>query len=135
MASLAELDVLPVVVDVPGQTTPATADEFIVFAAPFRGRVVRVVWVPEAAITANGSNYFTLRVRNRGAAGSGNTNVASRSYATTNSVAFVAETATLDATASNLAFAAGDVLTVEKVNTGTGLAMPAGVVILSVAPN
>lgn len=135
MASLAELDLLPVVLDVPGQATAGTADEFIVFAAPFAGRVVRVQWVPEAAVTANGTNYFTLRVRNRGGAGTGNVEMATRSYAATNSTAFVAETATLHATEANRRFASGDVITVEKVNTGTGLIMPPGVVILSIAPN
>lgn len=136
MASLAELDLLPIVVDVPGNATAGTPDEFVVFAAPFAGRVVRVQWVPEAAITANGTNFFTLRIRNRGPApGTGNVEVATRSYAATNSVAFVSENATLHATATNLKFAFGDVITVEKVVTASGLAMPPGVVIVSVGPN
>lgn len=111
---------------VPGQATAGTVDEFSGVVAPFNLKVTGVKWVPAAAVTANGTNYFTLTLRNR-TTGAGAALLAQRSYIATNSVAFVSESLTLEA-AANLLVAAGDVLTVEKLVTGTGLAMPDGVV-------
>lgn len=118
------------VVQVAGQATAGTADEFVAFVAPFNLKITGVKWVPAAAVTANATNYFTLTLRNR-TTGAGTALPASRSYAATNSVAFVAEAMTLSATAADLNVASGDVLTVEKLNTGTGLAMPDGEVQIS----
>lgn len=123
--------------DVPaaGQPTAGTPDEFAGFVAPFDMKVVGAVWVPEAAITANGTNFFTLTVRNRKADASGTALPAQRSYAATNSVAFAPEDMTLSSTAADLVLAEGDHLTVEKLVSGTGLAMPAGVVRLYLQGN
>lgn len=136
MSSLRELsgDGLPIMARVPGMATAGTAEEWPIGVAPFRGKVVRVDWIPSAAVTADASNYFTLNVRNRGSDGLGATNVAARSYVATNSVAFAREAVTLNATPANRVVAAGDALTVEKVNTGTGLAMPDGTVVVWVRP-
>lgn len=140
MASYEEFDRIQVNIPVDGQATAGTADEFVGAPAPVRGRVVGIEWTPKAAVTANGTNYFTLRVRNR-TTGAGNVELGTRSYVATNSVAFTKETAgvtanfALSGTAANLIVAKGDVITVEKVNTGTGLAMPAGTVTVWIAPN
>lgn len=115
-------------IEVAGQATAGTADEFTGFVAPFDLKITAVKWVPAAAVTADGSNYFTLNLRNRKADASGAALPASRSYAATNSTAFVPEAMTLSSTAADLLVAAGDILTVSKVNTGTGLAMPDGTV-------
>lgn len=113
---------------VPGQATAGTADEFSGMVAPFDLKITGVKWIPAAAVVADPVNNFTLNLRNRGAAGAGTALPASRSYAATNSTAFVGETMTLSGAAADLLVAAGDVLTVSKVNGGTGLAMPDGVV-------
>jgi hypothetical protein len=136
MASYEEFDRFAITVDVPGQATAATPGEWLVAPAPVRGRVVQVDWIPAAAITANGTNFFSLTVRNR-AAGAGTTNVATRSYAATNGVAWTRETQPLVAlaVAANLVVAKNDVLTVEKLVTAGGLAMPAGIVTVWIAPN
>lgn len=135
MSALRELsgDGFPIMATIVGQATAGTADEFPVGVAPFKGKVVRVDWIPAAAITADATNFFTLNLRNR-TTGAGNVNVAARSYAATNSVAFTREAVTLNATAANRLVAAGDALTVEKVNSGTGLAMPDGTVVVWVKP-
>lgn len=112
---------------VAGQATAGTADEFAGVVAPFNLKITGVKWVPAAAVTADPTNYHTLNLRNR-TTGAGTALPASRSYAATNSVAFVAEAMTLSSTAADLLVAAGDVLTVSKVNTGTGLALPKGTV-------
>ena len=137
MATIDELERVPYAVDIPGQATAATADEWPAVVAPFRGRVVRVDWVPKAAIVA-GAASFNVTVRNRGQAGAGAVNVATRAYTVTNGVAFARETqplVALSGTPANLTVAAGDVLTVEKTINGAGLAMPAGVVVIWIAPN
>ena len=117
-------------VDIPvaGQATAATPDEFTGFVAPNKMKITGAVWIPKAAITANGTNYFTLTLRNRGAAAAGTANPATRSYAATNSAALVPENMTLSSTAADLLLAAGDHVTVEKLVTASGLAMPAGTV-------
>lgn len=114
----------------PGQGTAGTADEWAGLIAPFPLIITGVKWVPHAAVTANGTNYFTLNLRNR-VAGAGAALAASRSYAATDSVAFVPEAMTLSGTAANLLVAAGDVLTVEKIVTASGLAMPDGLVVVT----
>lgn len=118
-------------VPVPGQATAGTADEWSGPRVPFRCTVVAAYWVPSAAVTANGANYAVLGLRNRGDDGAGSALAATRSYSATNSTAFVAEAMTLG-TLANRTLDAGDVLTVEKVNTGTGVAIPDGVVVVHV---
>ncbi|GII88270.1 hypothetical protein Ssi03_62600 [Sphaerisporangium siamense] len=115
-------------IPVPGQSTAATPDEFTGIIAPFNMKITAVRWIPKGAVTANGTNYFTLTLRNRKADASGTAQPATRSYAATNSSALVPESMTLSATAADLNIAAGDHLTVEKLVTASGLAMPAGTV-------
>ncbi|HEV2778550.1 MAG TPA: hypothetical protein VGX25_04045 [Actinophytocola sp.] len=116
------------ILPVAGQATAGTADEFSGIVAPYNLKITAVKWIPAANVTADGTNYFTLNLRNRKGDASGTALAASRSYAATNSTAFVPEAMTLSGTAADLLVNAGDVLTVSKVNTGTGLAMPDGVV-------
>lgn len=108
-----------------------TDDEFVVATMPSNATITAAKWVPGAAVTANGTNFSILSVRNRGAAGAGTALPATRSYAATNSVALVAESMTLDATAANLNVTAGDVLTVQRLHTASGVVIPAGVVEIS----
>lgn len=109
---------------VPGQGTAGTPDDWAILEAEQAITITGARLIPNAAITANGSNFFDLALINKGAAGAGNTSVATRSWAATNSVAFVPEAMTLSGTAANLNLAAGDVLDLARTVTGTGLAMP-----------
>lgn len=115
-------------VAIAGQATAGTADEFPLVRVPYNASLVAAYWIPKAAVTADATNYVTLTVRNRGAAAAGTAKPASRSYAATNSVAFVAEAMTLSATAADLLLTAGDILTAEKLQAGTGVALPAGTI-------
>ena len=90
--------------------------------------ITAIKWLPSAAMTANGTNFVTLSVRNRGAAGAGTVVPASRAWSATNSVALTPEALTLSSTATDLQFATGDELTAGWVHSGTGLAVPAGLV-------
>ena len=120
-------------VDVPGQATAGTADEFAGVVVPFNCRVVAVAYVPKTAVAGAATNNFTATVRNRGAAGAGTVQPATLNFAAgVNAAAFVATPLTLSATASDLLLAAGDVLTVEKLVVGTGMAMPGGSVVVDV---
>lgn len=105
-----------------------TAVEWPQLVMPWNATITGLTWVPGAAVTANGSNYATISVRNRGASGSGTVVPASRAYSATNSSAQVGEVLTLSSTATDLQPAAGDVLTVSVAHTGTGLLIPAGLV-------
>lgn len=108
-------------------TAAGTAVEVPIIRLPYGALITGVVWVPGAAITANGSNYFTLTIRNRGA-GAGTVVVATRAYSAGNGAATTPEVLTLSSTATDLQAAAGDLLTAHVTHTGTGLAVPAGLV-------
>lgn len=102
---------------------------------PFKGTVSKVTFVPSAAITANGSNFSTITVQNKGTNGlAGSTAVASRVWSAVNSVQSVEELLTLSGTAANLEVAAGDVLQFVQTHTGTGLAIAAGVFVVYLLP-
>jgi hypothetical protein len=108
-------------------TAAGTALEQPGLVLPRAAQITSAKWVPGAAVTANGTNFATLSLRNRGAAGAGAVLPATpRSYAATNSVANVPETMALSGTASDLLAAAGDVLSVTIAHSGTGLLIPAG---------
>lgn len=104
-----------------------TAKEDIVFRSPYNLTITGVDWTPSAAVTANGTNFTTVSLRNR-TTGAGTALPASRSYAATNSVAATPEALTLSSTASDLSVAAGDVLSVQMLVTGTGIQLPQGMV-------
>lgn len=108
-----------------------TSREDVALRVPYNMVVTGVDWVPQAAVTANGTNFSTLSLRNRGAAAAGAALAASRSYAAVNSVAFVPEAMTLSGTAADLQLTAGDVLTVQMIFTAAGLVIPAGTLRLS----
>lgn len=94
---------------------------------PCKGTISKVVFIPSAAITANGTNFRTLTVRNKGTNGlSGTTAVATRSWAATNSGLSTPEVVPLSGTPANLAVQAGDVFDLNQGATGAGLIIPAG---------
>jgi hypothetical protein len=99
---------------------------------PVKGVIVKILYIPSANVTANGTNFRTLTIRNKGASGlSGTTAVATRSWAATNSVLSTPETFVLSGTT---AVQAGDVLDLQQGATGAGLIIPAGSFAIFVAP-
>lgn len=110
---------------VPAQATAATAQDLVIGEVSHGGTVKEVTIIPEAAVTAQATNYRTIRVVNKGQAGTGTTEVAALPLdtpGTDNLVAFDEKTIPLSGTAANLAVVAGDVLAVDETITGTGLA-------------
>jgi len=93
------------------------------WVAPAKAQIISAQLVPAAAITADPTNnaVYTLTRHTAGAAAA---TVATRSWATTNSVALTTESMTLSGTAANLLLAAADTLSVVKTVGGTGLVIP-----------
>lgn len=120
---------------IPAQATAATDEPTVLGSVPFAGTVKRVTYVPEGAVTGAATNNRFFRLLNRGQAGAGNVEVASRELASgTNLVAFDEFDLNLSATPANLNVAAGDVLSWLSDAQGTGLADPGGTVIVEIGP-
>lgn len=119
---------------VPGMATAGTDDSTVIGRAPFAGTVQAVTYTPDAAITGANTNYRSVRLRNRGAAGSGTTVVAELDFTSgVNATAFDEKTVPLSGTAANLVLAEGDILEWFSDATGTGLADPGGLVRVTIA--
>jgi len=117
--------------------TAGTADEYPAFRAPYAAKVTAVRYVPETAITADGTNYSTLSAENKGTDGTGTDEICSFAFdtATTDDVAAFDEKAlTLTSTAADLLLAAGEVVSVKKAVDGTGIALD-GIVIFEIRKN
>ena len=115
-------------VEVPTPTswsTAATADEWPAWTCPAskRYKVTAVKLVPATAITASATDTVTVSVQNKGAAGTGTTEVASFAFdtATTDDVAAFDEKAlTLSGTAASLVVTAGQILSIKKAVAAAG---------------
>lgn len=103
----------------------AVAQDQVVDTAPFAGTVTEVRIIPEANLTANGTNYRTFRVLNKGQDGNGATVVATfaTDTVTTDDLSdFDEKIIPLSAVAGATTVAEGDVLAVDETVTGTGVA-------------
>jgi hypothetical protein len=107
------------------EATAGTGQEAQLCVAPWAGTLTQAGYTPEAAVTGVASNNKSLTIRDRGAAGTGNTVMASTALgAGTNIAAFVEGVIALSGTAANLAFNAGDIITFQSTVTGTGMTLP-----------
>lgn len=95
---------------------------------PFAGTVSAVSYVPDTVLTGANTDSRTGTLKNKGAAGSGTTTVASKAFTSgVNAPADAATTITLSAVAGATTVAAGDVLAWQSTHVGsTGLADPGG---------
>ena len=106
-----------------------TTAEYSFFVADRSYQVLAVKYVPRSAVTAGATHFATITIDKRPASGpTSAVNVATRSLAATDMVAWTEESWTLTATAADLLLVAGDQLTFEIAKTMNGLAVPAGVV-------
>jgi len=113
-------------IQVPAVTTVGNSASYPV-KVPEAGVVAGVSYAPTSAQSGANTNSRTLNVINKGQAGAGSTSVASLALVSgTNLAAFVPSTITLSGTAANLVVAAGDVLQVQSLSVGTGIADPGG---------
>jgi hypothetical protein len=103
----------------------AVAQDQAIGRSPITGTVVGASVISEAAVTANGTNYRTIRVLNKGQDGLGTTVVASLALdtpGTDNLVAFDEKALDLSGTAANLNVNQGDILVADETVTASGLA-------------
>ena len=119
---------------IPGIATAATEDEFAVFHNKL-GRTIKVTgagFIPDETITGAATNNLTLQFQNKGILGTGTTGItAIKTYASgTNANKFVEDALTLSTTVADLLVVDGAVISLNKANNGTGLALPAGVAVL-----
>ena len=108
--------------------------ETVVAGVPRRTRVLFAYYVPAAALTADNTNYATITVSARDAAGGNKTTIASRTTQITGSgnwTAWVPVPLTVTAVTSHVA--AGGTITYEVAKAGTGVQLPAGSVFLVVS--
>lgn len=117
----------------PGATIAAD-DSFPLGEVPFAGTVTGVTYTPDATITGAATNHRAIRVRNKGAAGSGTTVIAELAFDNgVNATAFDEKTIPLTATAADLVVAQGDVLELFTDAIGTGIVDPGGLVQVTIA--
>ena len=97
--------------------------------APFAGTVTEVSYIPDATITGAATNNRTLNLINKAQDGTGSTVVATISFGNGTNIAASDEgTLTLSGTPANLVVAANDILALQSVHVGTGIADPGGLV-------
>jgi hypothetical protein len=125
-----------------GNTAPQISVPYIVaasgaaggggFVCPYKLQVVSAQLNWGASITGTATNFFTISFFNR-VAGAGTVQWATAiAYSNAvNATKATPVTLTLSTTATDLQFAAGDVISVEITTTGTGLTCPGGVVTLN----
>jgi len=104
----------------------ATDFEIPLMIADVAGTLVSAKVVGGSGI-GQATNYSSLAVINKGAAGAGTTNMASYAFdnGTTHALtAYVPLALTNDGTPANLNFVAGDVITLKKTHTASGQALP-----------
>jgi hypothetical protein len=114
-------------ITIPAMGSATTDDEFPVMVCGSALKIVGINILPTAAITHNATNYTTVSVRNRGGAAAGTALPFGRAYSATDAPAFENDggNAVASATASDPLCNAGDIVTVQRVHSGTGLALPA----------
>ena len=91
-------------------------------------RVTKVTYTPQAAVTGNDTNNFTLALTNKALVGVGTTVIATKLFDTgEDMVAFDGEDIPLVATVADREVAPGESLSANKTVAGSGLALPEGV--------
>lgn len=96
-------------------------------------KITEAAYTPDAAVTGDDTNNLTLQIRNKELVGVGTVGVtAIKTYSSgVDIIAFDKDALVLSTTDADLLVDAGEVLTLNKAETGTGLTMPQGVVNLT----
>lgn len=115
----------------------ATATEVAnVFRAPYACKIVSVELIPDGAVTGQATNYTSLAVLNAGTAGTGTTVLGTAiDYSSAGVTQAAGVAVDLYRPATPLAVASGVILQVQMAKTGTGLALPGGLVVTTYQGN
>lgn len=134
------LEVQRVVDGAAGTTTAETVVGFVPQAPganASKAKMLRVYYLPGAALTAHDANYATITVSRYTAAGGSKTTVATATTKITGGTgdwtAFVPVEIALSATPANLILESGSILTYEVAKAASGVAIPAGKLVVVLA--
>ena len=91
-------------------------------------KITGASFVPDAAVTGNTTNTLAVQFRNKGLLGTGTTGITDvKTYITgTDLVAFKEDALVLSSVAASLIVDKGEVVSLDKTELGTGLALPQG---------
>jgi len=104
-----------------GTTAAGTDDEIAVMRAPFDCEILSAHVINGADITADATDYLTLTLTDKGAAGAGTDAIAAITTASTGCTGFLARSmGTIDSAHGLLT--AGDVVSVAKTHANSGVA-------------
>lgn len=116
----------------------ATASAIVpdcVWTAPCNCVITAIYMTPESTQAGHDTNYHSLAVQNKGAAGTGTTSVATYDYTAAGAIAACVRTAmTLSTTAANLAITEGHALQFSHVKSGDGIALVPGTFTIKFRP-
>jgi hypothetical protein len=111
---------------VPAVAAGSDADTALMIA-DYDGTLVSCSYVPDTVLTGVVTNSRTLALRNKGATGVGSTVMATQAFVNGVNIAAMDEGAIpVSGTPANLDFVAGDVIALQSLHVGTGLADPGG---------
>ena len=121
---------IPESIPIPLTISATTSAPILLWRAPFKSKITKIVVAAQAAVAASDTNYWTIEFINRGPAGDGTTAVnaaTTTKAASLNALAaYIGEEVTIHATAANSVFAAGDLLTLTltKAASADNIVMP-----------
>lgn len=108
---------------VPAQGTAGAAQDEAIGKAPFNGVISAVSIIPEANLVGDNTNNRTFRAVNKGQTGVGAAVAASLQTTAANGLtAFDEKALTLSGTPANLVVAQDDVIALDEIVAGTGVA-------------
>lgn len=114
---------------VPAVGTAGNDDANPVHRVRYAGVISSVTYIPKTTITGANTQTRKVGIINKGAGAAGAAVPANLQFDSgVNATAFIEKTITLDATPSNLAVAAGDVLDWFSTHLGTGITDPGGLI-------
>lgn len=127
---------IPFIARIPSHAAATATEEWPVFRAPFACTLKKLDIVPQAAVTGDNTNRTNFNILNKGASGSGTTEVGNLDLALgTNLTAFDSTNLPLNATyVSGVVLAEGDVVTIQHEKVGTGVLVPECLMYLEVNP-
>lgn len=137
MAKISKLSQLPGpnTVSIKINTLAATvSDEVLVWANETGSnvKITQIGFCPATVVTGAATNNMALQFKSKTTAGAAGANItAVRTYASgTNIAVFDTDNLVLSTTEADLQVDAGEVITLDKTENGTGLALPEGIAVV-----
>jgi len=127
-------DLQPITIRVPAVAYTGTSQELPLGSVAVNARILAARLIAQTDITGHTTNYSTLTIKRKGAAGTATTAVATLALTSGVDVkAFVPKAITLTTTKANLELSAGHALSWSWVEAGSGLDLPDAVIEVDLA--